>query len=97
MSTGRYFTSKYAEKHLRAFCEELFTAMLSTNPLFGTNDDATLLEKRNYYVYAFPLKYSSFINDEAHKDIRNLNIIKRITYNNGKGIKFTSVGKIGKL
>ena len=97
VSTGRYFTSKYAEKHLRAFCEELFTAMLSTNPLFGTNDNATLLEKRNYYVYAFPLKYSSFINDEAHKDIRNLNIIRRITYNNGKGIKFTSVGKIGKL
>lgn len=95
MTSGRYNTT------VRNYVSELITALLTQNSQFATNDDMSIMDKRNYYIHDFPLKYKYFLQEKdengnlKHQDLLGLNIINRMTNKSGKGIKFRNVGKIG--
>ena len=75
-------------------------ALLSQNSIFSTNEDGTMMDKRNYYIHDFPMKFKAFKEKKnadgtlAYPEVVNLNIIQRITNLDGKGLKFKNVGKI---
>lgn len=85
---------------VRKFVAELTMALLSQNSIFSTNEDGTMMDKRNYYIHDFPMKFKAFKEKKnadgtlAYPEVVNLNIIQRITNLDGKGLKFKNVGKI---
>lgn len=85
---------------IRRFVAELTMALLSQNSIFSTNEDETLMDKRNYYIHDFPMKFKTFKEKKnadgtlAYPEVVNLNIIQRITNLDGKGLRFKNVGKI---
>ena len=82
---------------IRRFIAELTMALLSQNSIFATNKDGTLMDKRNYYIHDFPMKYKAFKEKKnadgslAYPEVVNLDIIQRITNLDGKGLKFKNV------
>lgn len=85
---------------IRRFVAELTMALLSQNSIFATNESGTLMDKRNYYIHDFPMKFKAFKEKKnadgtlAYPEVVNLNIIQRITNLDGKGLRFKNVGKI---
>lgn len=98
----RYDLSKVKNTSvLKTFLNELTTFMLSNKTLFsdkGINEEGDILETRNYYIHDFPIKFKAFLDERnedgsyKYADIKNLTIIKMMTNNSGKGIKFKNVG-----
>lgn len=86
---------------LKKFYSELTMYMMSYDSIFSTDTSGrTLMEKRNYYLHDFPMKLKQYLeekdsnNEYKHKEIKNLNFIKRLSNSNKKGIKFKNVNKI---
>ena len=103
--TNRSYTTSADLLIFRRFLGDLTMAILSTSPQFSGDENMSILDKRNYYIHDFPIKFKEFLDrkksdEESIEDfaekfaIKALNIIKRITNNSGKGIKFLNVGKI---
>lgn len=85
---------------VRRFIAELTQALLSQNSIFATDEKETLMDKRNYYIHDFPMKFKTFKEKKnadgtlTYPEVVNLNIIQRITNMDGKGLRFKNVGKI---
>lgn len=85
---------------VRRFVAELTMALLSQNSIFATNEEGTLMDKRNYYIHDFPMKFKAFKEKKnadgtlAYPEVVNLNIIQRITNMDGKGLRFKNVSKV---
>lgn len=98
--TQNRLTRKADTPMIRRFVAELTMALLSQNSIFATNESETLMDKRNYYIHDFPMKFKAFKEKKnadgtlAYPEVVNLNIIQRITNLDGKGLRFKNVGKI---
>lgn len=85
---------------IRKFVAELTMALLSENSMFASDENSTMMDKRNYYIHDFPMKFKAFKEKKnadgslAYPEVVNLNIIQRITNLDGKGLRFKNVGKI---
>lgn len=86
---------------IQKFISELTMFMMSsTGSLFATDENTSIMDKRNYYIHDFPMKYKEFLNQKnpdgsyKYNKIRNLPIIKRISNANRAGIKFNKIGKV---
>lgn len=85
---------------IRKFIAELTMALLSENSIFASDENSTMMDKRNYYIHDFPMKFKTFKEKKnadgslAYPEVVNLNIIQRITNLDGKGLRFKNVGKI---
>lgn len=85
---------------VRKFIAELTMALLSQDSIFATNDDSSIMDKRNYYIHDFPMKFKAFKEKKdangnlMYPEVVNLDIIQRITNLDVKGLKFKNVGKI---
>ena len=85
---------------IRKFVAELTMALLSENSIFASDENSTMMDKRNYYIHDFPMKFKTFKEKKnadgslAYPEVVNLNIIQRITNLDGKGLRFKNVGKI---
>lgn len=85
---------------LRKFVAELTMALLSQNSIFATDEDGTIMDKRNYYIHDFPMKYKAFKEKRnadgtlAYPEVVNLDIIQRITNKDGKGLRFENALKV---
>ena len=81
----------------RKYITELTQAIISRDELFGDDDTQTEMEKRNYYIHDFPMKFKEMkeaVNEDGtpkYPEIANLTIIKYLSNRDGKGIKFTNI------
>lgn len=102
-----YIGKKYLPVFRQIF-SELTMAILSENSGFATNDKATILEKRNYYIHDFPMKFKELLDRKQSEGIseedfaeeftiKSLNIIRKLTNYTGKGIKFANIGKVSNI
>lgn len=98
--TQRTLTGKKYTTTIRKFVAEMTAAILSKNSIFASDEAGTLMDKRNYYIHDFPMKFKAFKekkNDKGHlayPEVVNLDIIQKITNISGKGLKFKSVGGV---
>lgn len=87
---------------LQKFFSEMGMFLLSSGgSLFASDaDGSSIMEKRNYYIHDFPMKFKAFLDEKdsngsyKHAAIRNLDLIRRITNGNRAGIKFQNLGKV---
>lgn len=98
--TGNPLTSSKAVKELRMFYSELTMYLLSgADSRFGS-DSKDIMEKRNYYIHDFPIKFKLFLEEKdkwgnyKHLNVRNMTIIKSMSTNTKSGITFNNVGKV---
>lgn len=97
-------TRKGDAKKIRQFFSELTMFLLSEDSIFASETDGmTIMEKRNYYINNFPMKFKAFLDakDEKgnyiHQDVRDLTFIQRLSNKHQKGISFENVGKVSPL
>lgn len=97
-------TSKANLKVLKKFFGELTMYLLSKDSIFSSDlEGKSLMEKRNYYIHDFPIKFSEYLNAKdakgnfIHKKVRNLDFIKRLSNVSRKGIYFFNVGKVSTI
>lgn len=91
--------SKRGLKSLKTFLNELTMYLLSSDSIFSSDlKGKSILEKRNYYIHDFPMKFRSFLEaknkdgEYLHKDVRDLTLVQMLTNASQKGIKFYNVG-----
>jgi hypothetical protein len=102
--THRSMLYKSDVKTLKQFVTELNMYLMSQGTLFGNDvNGKTLVEKRNYYLHDFPMKFKQILSEKddegnfVNSEIRNMAIIKRMTNASSKGIKMDNVAKITPL
>lgn len=69
---------------------------LSGTKLLGNDNEHTYQEKRDYYLYTFPLKFLKMQISKEYKDIFSLPILNKLTVINGQ-IMFKNVGRITEM
>ena len=85
-------------KSMKTFINELTMYLLTTDSVFASDSNSSILDKRNYYIHDFPMKFKNFLEQKdkdgnyIHKDVRDLTIIQMLTNVSKKGIKFLNVG-----
>ena len=100
--TKKSLLSKKDLSIIKRFQDELTTFILSRGRLFGDEKDgASMIAKRNYYIYNFPVKLKNYLeakqgNKYLHPKIRKYNIIRLLHINN-KGITYERIGKLFQL
>lgn len=98
--TQKALTTKSSTTLVRKFIAEFTMAMLSQYSSFATDEHTSIMDKRNYYIHDFPMKYKAFLEEKdqdgylKYPEIVNLNIIQRIDNLDEKGLKFKNIGKI---
>lgn len=99
--TKSNFSTKKDVKELRQFFNELVMYLLSDkDSRFGSNNGEDIMDKRNYYIHDFPVKYSMFLNKKdkhgkfVHQDVRDKTIIQCIRVSKTTGITFQNVSKV---
>ena len=61
--TKKNLSTKKDVKEIRQFFNELVMYLLSgRDSRFGSTDDEDIMDKRNYYIHDFPVKYKMFLN-----------------------------------
>lgn len=97
-------TRKQDTRTIRQFFSELTMFLLSENSIFASDTEGmSIMEKRNYYINNFPMKFKAFLDakDEKgnyiHQDVRDLTFIQRLSNKHKKGISFENVGKVSPL
>ena len=96
--TRKRLTSKKDATKLRKFIAEMTMAILSINSDFATNEDETIMDKRNYYIHDFPMKFKMMKEKKdkngnfVYPEFRNLEILSRIDNRSGAGLRFLKVG-----
>lgn len=79
---------------LNKFYSDMITFGLSNTKLFGNDGKRTYAQKRDYYLYDFPMKAMSVIKDNP--DILALGAMKRITIKDGK-LVFSNSARLNSL
>lgn len=99
--TRNNLNSKRNTKVIRQFYNELVTYLLSgEDSRFGSDKTTSILEKRNYYIHDFPVKYKIFMNEKTkdgkykHARVKNMTIFKCLKISARSGITFQNVGKV---
>ncbi len=94
-------TSKKNTTLVRKFIGELTQAILSgEKSIFATDEHSTIMEKRNYYIHDFPMKFKAFLEEKdeegnlKYPEVVNSDVIRRLTNLDQKGIKFKSINGI---
>lgn len=96
-------TSSADAATLKKFYAQFTMFLLSKDSRFATDEDTFIVDKRNYYIHDFPMKFKAFLDakDEKgnyiHNDIRKLTFIQRLTNGHKTGISFRNVGKVSPL
>ena len=99
--TKSNLSTKNDVKELRQFFNELVMYLLSDkDSRFGSNNGEDIMDKRNYYIHNFPVKYNMFLNKKdkhgkfVHQDVRDKTIIQCIRVSKMTGITFQNVSKV---
>lgn len=99
--TKSNLSTKNDVKELRQFFNELVMYLLSDkDSRFGSNNGEDIMDKRNYYIHDFPVKYNMFLNKKdkhgkfVHQDVRDKTIIQCIRVSKTTGITFQNVSKV---
>ena len=99
--TKSNLSTKKDVKELRQFFNELVMYLLSDkDSRFGSNNGEDIMDKRNYYIHDFPVKYNMFLNKKdkhgkfVHQDVRDKTIIQCIRVSKTTGITFQNVSKV---
>ena len=99
--TKSNLSTKKDIKELRQFFNELVMYLLSDkDSRFGSNNGEDIMDKRNYYIHDFPVKYNMFLNKKdkhgkfVHQDVRDKTIIQCIRVSKTTGITFQNVSKV---
>lgn len=99
--TKSNLSTKNDVKELRQFFNELVMYLLSDkDSRFGSNNGEDIMDKRNYYIHDFPIKYNMFLNKKdkhgkfVHQDVRDKTIIQCIRVSKTTGITFQNVSKV---
>lgn len=99
--TKSNLSTKNDVKELRQFFNELVMYLLSDkDSRFGSNNGEDIMDKRNYYIHDFPIKYNMFLNKKdkhgkfVHQDVRDKTIIQCIRVSKKTGITFQNVSKV---
>lgn len=85
---------------IKQILNEYNAFLLTKDKIFSGEEESSLLEKRNYYIHDFPIKFNTILtvkdNEGFYKynNIKNLPAIKRISNKTDKGIKMDNIGKI---
>lgn len=85
---------------IKQILNEYNAFLLTKDKIFSGEEEFSLLEKRNYYIHDFPIKFNAILtvkdNEGFYKynNIKNLPAIKRISNKTDKGIKMDNIGKI---
>ena len=85
---------------IKQILNEYNAFLLTKDKIFSGEEESSLLEKRNYYIHDFPIKFNAILtvkdNEGFYKynNIKNLPAIKRISNKTDKGIKMDNIGKI---
>ena len=85
---------------IKQLLNEYNAFLLTKDKIFSGEEESSLLEKRNYYIHDFPIKFNAILtvkdNEGFYKynNIKNLPAIKRISNKTDKGIKMDNIGKI---
>ena len=88
---------------LKKFYAQFTMFLLSKDSRFATDENEFIVDKRNYYIHDFPMKFKAFLDakDEKgkyiHEDIRRMTFIQRLTNGHKTGISFRNVGKVSPL
>ena len=96
-------TSSADTATLKKFYAQFTMFLLSKDSRFATDENEFIVDKRNYYIHDFPMKFKAFLDakDEKgrfiHDDIRKLTFIQRLTNGHKTGISFRNVGKVSPL
>lgn len=100
-STGSKLTSRREAAEIRQFYNELVMYLLSgENSRFGTTNDNDIMNKRNYYIHDFPMKYKIFMNERdsnnkyKHERVRNMTLFKCMRISERSGITFQNVNNV---
>jgi hypothetical protein len=99
--TGIDLTRKKYGTTIKQFLNEFNAFLLTESQVFGDDKGGkSLLEKRNYYIHDFPIKFKDMMNARDDKgspmypNIISLPSIKRISNRADKGLKMDNIGKI---
>lgn len=99
--TGKKLTSSRETAEIRQFYNELVMYLLSgEDSRFGTTKDNDIMDKRNYYIHDFPMKYKIFMNEKdskgkyKHERVRNMTIFKCVRVSEKTGITFQNVNNV---
>lgn len=99
--TKRNLSTKKDIKEIRQFFNELVMYLLSgRDSRFGSTDDEDIMDKRNYYIHDFPVKYKMFLNKKnkygafVHQKVRDMTIIQCMRVSEKTGITFQNVLKV---
>lgn len=95
--TGNDFLYPSDIKTLKQFINELTGFLLSKDSVFGSDENGSIMDKRNYFIHDFPMKFKQFLdtkdkNGYKYQDLRDLTLIKMLTNADKKGIKYLNVG-----
>lgn len=99
--TKKNLSTKKDIKEIRQFFNELVMYLLSgKDSRFGSTDDEDIMDKRNYYIHDFPVKYKMFLNKKnkygafVHQKVRDMTIIQCMRVSEKTGITFQNVLKV---
>ena len=99
--TKSNLSTKKDVKELRQFFNELVMYLLSDkDSRFGSNNGEDIMDKRNYYIHDFPVKYNMFLNKKdkhgkfVHQDVKNMTLIQCIRVSKETGITFQNVNGV---
>lgn len=99
-ATGMDLTRAKYSTVVKQLLNEFTVFLLTRNNIFGNEDGSSLLDKRNYYMHDFPIKFNAILtlkDDSKHyvyENIIKLPAIQRLSNRGDKGIKMDNIGKI---
>lgn len=89
---------KSGVKTIRIFLNELTTFLTTKMDSLGSDAKHDIVDKRNYYIHDFPMKFNKFLNEKdnegkfIHQEIRDMTFFKMISNESRRGIKFYNIG-----
>lgn len=99
-ATGMDLTRAKYSTVVKQLLNEFTVFLLTRNSIFGNEEGSSLLDKRNYYIHDFPIKFNAILtlkDDSKHyvyENIIKLPAIQRLSNRSDKGIKMDNIGKI---
>lgn len=82
---------------IKTFYKELNTFIFTLNSIFSGNDKYSTIDKRNYYIHDFPIKFKEFLSLNANQSIRKYSIIRNLLNSPKLGIVYANIGKNSSL
>lgn len=98
--TGVSFADTKNAVLVKKILNEYTAFLLSKSELFGSTDKQSIMDKRNYYIHDFPIKFKLITEQKdkngnyAYPNIATLSSIKRLSNRFDRGIKMDNISKI---